>query len=337
MNSLSFAVSNPCRIILQDPLLRNRESLEELIFADGDRFVFQNMKNKPEHGEVFVQNKEKIFSILEKQETRFGLIEDVGFNENVYVIHGGESRLGRIAQKVLSLYGVKMVIDFDRLRDAAGSYHSLTKSIVIGLEDILYPNQLSKTLWHEAIHAKNDFHSLVSLMVADKVDSDNPYPYFHLDELIAYEASLRHIQNSKLSGQRVVGERKNIQPRLYSYEEIIKDLSQRTLVKKKEILSLQDHLKSLEKNPKIAFQKLYVTLDFVDLHSEVKVFASGFLKDSIGSVPERYLSFYPHLKDYFFKGSPEEYRHDFLKRTRYSINLISKALEIAEKHAGENL
>ena len=97
MNSLSFAVSNPCRIILQDPLLRNRESLEELIFADGDRFVFQNMKNKPEHGEVFVQNKEKIFSILEKQGTRFGLIEDVGFNENVYVIHGGESRLGRIA------------------------------------------------------------------------------------------------------------------------------------------------------------------------------------------------------------------------------------------------
>lgn len=332
---MSFAGTNHCRVILEDPLLRNQESLEKLIFADGDRFVFQNMKDKIEHGEVFVQNKEKIFSILEKQETRFALIEDVGFNENVYVIHGGESRLGRIAQKVWSLYGVKMVIDFDRLRDAAGSYYSLTKSIVIGLEDVLYPNQLSKTLWHEVIHAKNDFHSLVSLMIADGMDSENPYPSFHLDELIAYEKNLRHLNNSKLLGQRVVGERKNIQPRLYSYEGIIKDLSQRTLVKKKEILSLQEHLKSLEKNPKIAFQKLYVTLDFVDLHSEVKVFTSGFLKDSLGSVPERYLDFFPHLRDYFFKGSPEEFRRDFLKRTRYSIDLISKALEIAEKHAGE--
>ncbi len=332
---MSFAGTNPCRVIIEDPLLRNKQSLEDLIFSDGDQFVFQNMKNKVEHGEVFVQNKEKILSILEKQGTQVSLIEDAGFNENVYVIKGGESRLGRIAQKVWAFYGIKTVIDFQRLQDAVGMYYSYSKSIIVGLEDILYPNQLSKTLWHEVIHAKNDYESLVHFVIDDGTKGDVPYPYFHLDELVAYQKNLKHLRSTKVLPQRVEGDRKSFHLRFYSFEEILKDLSRRTLAKKPEILILLDHLRALEKNPNLAYQKIYMTLEFKNLFSDVKVLESGFLKDSIGSVPDRYLEFYPHLKDYFFKGSPEEFRNDFLKRTRYSINLILEALEIAEKHAGE--
>ena len=330
---MSFAGTNPCRVILEDPLLRNKESLEELIFADGDQFVFQNMKDKIEHGQVFAQNKEKILSILENQGTRI----KESFKGNVFYIQGGESRLGRIAQKVWSLYGVSVLIDFERLKDAGGSYNSLNKSIIVGLEDVLYPNQLSKILWHEVLHAKNDFESLVHLVIEDEIGGDKPYPYFYLDEIITYEKSLVHLGNSKLLGQRVEGDRKNMHHRFFSYSEILKDLSQRTLAKKDEILLLLSRLRSLEKNPKIAFQKTYETLDFKNLSPQVKVYESGFLKDSLASVPSRYVDLYPYLKDYFFQGTPEEYRKDFMRRTRYSINLILKVLAIAEKHAGETL
>jgi hypothetical protein len=336
-SSLSLADSSSCRLILQDPLARDKESLEEFIFSDGDQFVFQNMKNKTDHGQIFAQNKEKILALLEKQGTFIAPVGEESFQENIYFIQGGESRLGRIAQKVWSLYGVRLLIDFDRLQDAAGSYHSYEKSIMVGLEDILYPNQLSRVLWHEAIHAKNDFESLVHLVIEDGTGESNPYPSFHLDELIAYEKNLIHIQNSKLLGQRVIGERKNIHPRLYSIQEILKDLSQRTLAKKEHILSFLSHLKSLEKNPKLAFQKTYKTLDFKELSPQVKVFTSGFLKDPLVSVPSRYFDLYPNLKENYFNGTPEEYRKDFMRRTRYSISLILKVLEIAEKHAGETL
>ena len=334
---MSFASTNPCRIILVDPLLRNKESLEDLIFSDGDDFVFQNMKDKIEHDQVFAENKEKLLSLLEKQGTQVAPLGSEGFQENVYIIEGGESRLGRIAQKVWSLYGVRVLIDFKRLQDAAGLYNSLDRSIVIGLEEILYPNQLSKTLWHEVLHAKNDFKSLVHLVIDDGASTDNPYPSFYLEEILTYEKNLKHLRNINLFSQRVEGDRKNIHLRRYSFEEIIKDLSRRTLAKKEEILAVLKHLKALEKNPKLAFQKTYETLDFKWVSPQIKVFGSGFLMDSLGSVPRRYLELYPFLKEHYFKGSPEEFRKDFIRRTHYSINLISKALEIAEKNVGENL
>ena len=337
MSALNLADSSPCRIILQDPLSRDKESLEELIFADGDHFVFQNMKDKIEHGQVFAQNKEKILSLLDKQGTRVASVGDQGFQENIFVIQGGESRLGRIAQKVWSLYEIRMLIDFELLKDAAGAYRSFDKTIMVGLEDILYPNQLSKTLWHEAIHAKNDFESLVHLVIEDGTGEDNPYPSFYLDELIAYEKNIIHIQNSKLFAQRVLGERKKMHLRLYDIQEILKDLSRRTLAKKEQIHLLLSRLRSLEKNPKIPYQKLYKTLDFKEIAPQVKVYESRFLKDSLGSVPRRYVDHHPYLKGYFFKGTPHEYRKDFIRRTHYSINLILKALEIAEKHARESL
>ncbi len=338
---MSFAGTNPCRVILEDPLLRNKESLEDLIFSDGDQFVFQNMKDKIEHGQVFAQNKEKILSLLEKQGTQVAPASSESTDENVYVILGGESRLGRIAQKVWSLYGVKVFVDFERLQDAAGSYSIYRRSITVGLEEILYPNQLSKTLWHEVIHARNGFESLVHVLIDDRVGGDNPYPSFYLDELIAYEKNLKHLKNINLFSQRVEGERRNIHLRRYSFEEILKDLSRRTLAKKQELLSLLEHLRALENNPNVSFQKLYQTLEFRDLYfkakSQITVFESNYLEDSLGSVPSRYVDLYPNLKEHYFKGTPEEYRKLFLRRTRYSINLIIKVLEIAEKHAGESL
>ena len=340
MSASSFADSSSCLVILQDSYLRDMQSLEELIFADGDQFVFQRIKDekdKENHGQVFAQNKEEIFALLEKQGTLVAPLGKESYRENIFVIQGGQSRLGRIAQKVSTLYGVRMLIDFVRLKDAAGSYYSFDKSIIVGLEDILYPNQLSKTLWHEVIHAKNDFESLVHLVIEDGAGESNPYPSFSLDELIAYEKNLLHIKNSKLKGQRVEGDRKNMHPRFFSSQEILKDLSRRTLAKKEEIMSLVSGLYDLEKNPKVPFQKIYKTLYFKDFIPEVKVYESRFLMDPLGSIPERYIDLYPHLRKHVFQGTPDEYRKDFTRRTHYSINLILKALEIAEKHPGESL
>lgn len=338
---MSFSGTNPCRVILEDPLLRNKVSLEDLIFSDGDRFVFQNMKDIIEHGKVFAQNKEQILSLLEKQGTQVAPASSESTEQDVYVILGGESRLGRIAQKVWSLYGVKVFVDFERLKDAAGSYNIYRRSITIGLEEILYPNQLSKTLWHEVIHARNSFESLVHVLIDDKVGGDNPYPSFYLDELIAYEKNLNHLRNVNLFSQRVEGARRHIHLRRYSFEEILKDLSRRTLSKKQELLSLIEHLRSLENNPNVSFQKLYQTLEFRDLYfqakSQITVFESNYLDDPLASVPQNILDLYPNIKEHYFKGTPEEYRKLFLRRTRYSIKLILKVLEIAEKYAGETL
>jgi len=336
--SLSEAAHlSPCRVILQDPRIRDKEILDELIFLDGDQFVFQNMKNKGDHGQVFSQNKEEILALLEKQDTRVTPAGDQDNQKNIYIIQGGQSRLGRIAQKIWTLYGIRMMIDFKYLKYAAGAYNQSEKSIVIGLEDILYPNQLSETLWHEAIHAKNDFESLVHLVINDGMGEDTPYPSFYLDELIAYEKDFSYNKNSKLAAQYAKLQNKITYPRSINFSETLKDLSQRVLSKKTELLDLISHLKALEKNPKLQYQKITSFSFQLNKYREIKVVPSSFLKDPKGSVPRRFLDLFPDLKNRTFMGTHKEYRKDFIRRTHYSINLISKALEIAEKRAIEPL
>ena len=348
---------SPCRIILQDPRLRDQQILENSIFSDGDAFVFNKIipgfsnpiksvfkrheaitiTDNGKHERIFLENKQEILTILKNQGTLVAPMFIESSRKNIYVVQGGQSRLGRIAQKVWSLYGIKILIDFKNLEGAEGVYDSFKKSIYLGLKDLLYPNQLSKTLWHEVLHAKNDFESLVHIFIDDQTEQNNPYSSFCLDEILTYEKELNHIQNSRLFSQRVGGDMENVPGGIISSKKILKSLSQRVLAKKSEILELFSLLKSLEKNPRIEFQQSWKNLEFKDRYPQIKVLISDFLKESLKTAPSGYLELFPEYEDYYFKGTPEEYRADFIRRTHYSINLISKALEIAEKRAVEPL
>lgn len=203
------------------------------------------------------------------------------------------------------------------------------KKIFLGLESILYPNQISSTLLHESRHAAHDSKSLFSLFVNDSKKEDTAYPKFHIDEIFAHERDIRQlkIRNHNVQAQ-MVGGKGPLGPKvLFQKLSIMNDLSERILKKKGSLLKIVDQLRKFEENT--AAENWLSTLDSID--PELSFYRTIINPPTMKMVPD-----FVQDKEGFLKSLTDSYKKEFIKSARYTEEHILKALEIAEKTISKN-
>ena len=147
-NHLSASpTSVPCKEILKSPLERNKILLKKEIFEAGEGLLKEFFGHsrwrdlKKEQKQSFLsQNKEKIIQNVIQQGTVLEAVAD----SSSFVVRGGTSRFARMATGLKKL-GITTVLDMEALLQmrASGYYSPKKHTILLGLEDALYPNQLS--------------------------------------------------------------------------------------------------------------------------------------------------------------------------------------------------
>ncbi len=306
-----FAGSNSCRYILLHPSLRHEKTLKRNIFSQGDkllreafilddrfpRFSFLSVEQKKEF--VF-HHKEKILQNLISQET---IVDPIGKSKSYFSVNGGNSRLGRFSS-ALKKMGVNVFLDFE-LVDSSALYMHDYKTVVLGLEEALYPNQLSLNLFHVAQHASHYERTLLLPIIFDKV-STKTFKGFSIDEILVYEKEISQMMRSeKIKLQNVhlrAQSSKNL--RLRPALGIFRELSMRVLLKKYQLLKVVNYLKEVEKDPDLLKNKEFLS-QFEELGPELIVDIHAF-----------------ELR--------ESYPGSIQVKARGSIDLIEKAINIAE-------
>jgi hypothetical protein len=310
-SGVALAADEACKYILLSPFLRNDKTLQRKIFAPGDallreffyanesraRLPFLSLEQKTE----FVsKKKEKIIQILTEQETN---LEAIGKSEGYFSVSGGNSRVGRFATAFKKV-GVNVFLDLD-LVDSSALYMHDYKTVVLGLEEALYPNELSLNLLHVAQHVAHYERTLVIPVINDKV-STKTLKSFSLDEVLVYEKEISlmksykkvKIQNTHLRVQssKVL----KIRPSL----DLFRELSMRVLLKKYELLKIVNFLKKIEKDTSLLQNE-----DFISQFEEL--------------APEVILDIHAFELMEFYPGSIQ-------KKARGSIDLIEKAIRVSE-------
>ncbi len=306
-----YAATDPCRFLLSDPLLRNSKTLKRIIFAPGDnllRTYFTELKGSRslfykldlEQKRSFVSAyQDKIYKNLIKSQTE---LESIAHSKSYFAVNGGQSRLGRIATGLKKM-GINVFLDFQHL-DSEGLYMYDYKTIVLGLEEALYPNELSFNFLNLAQHAWNYEHTLTIPMVYDKVPTKT-VKAFAVDELIVFEKEIFRMQNldktfSQNSQLSFADYRK---AKIQSATDLLRELSIRLLLKKYDLLKAVNYLKKIEKDPSLLQNEEFLS----------KIQRLG---------PELILD----LHSFEFMDSLV-----IQKKARASIELIEKSLGIAEK------
>jgi hypothetical protein len=331
----SFSSKNytsPCSEILKHSFFRNQKDFKKEIFHRGDKLLKEFFGHsdffllKKEEKELFVfKNRKKIVQNLVYQGTA---IEPIG-DSTAFVIRGGESRLGRVASG-LNKIGVSLILDWDVLLkiNAAGFYSPKRHFIILGLEDALYPNQLSFNLWHEAMHASLDSKALFIPRIYDEAE-DKSYEDFSVDEVVVYSKQINHMVNARLGNQNVefygTGRNKNF----LSAIQIFKELSIRTLNKKNELLKVVDHLNEVERDPSVLNIRMSRFL-IEGLDPQIYLFRCGFTQYLSSQLTQELLKADPSIRLRVFQGDPEAYYRNIKQRAKVSREIILKALELAE-------
>jgi hypothetical protein len=326
------AASSLCREILKSPFERNEVPFKKEVFDFGDALLNNFFKHtdfallKQEQKEAFVlQNKRKIIENLILQGA---IIEPVG-KTTAYVVRGGESRLGRIAAG-LKRIEVIVLVDIETLlkMNASGFYSPKRHMILLGLEDALYPNQISYNLLHEAMHASIDHKALFIPRIYDEVESKT-YEDFSLDEVIVYSKQVLQMVNKKVESQNSesvgAGRNKN----LLAAVKIFKELSLRTLHKKNELLKVIDFLKKVEENPSILKGKAF-SFSFEGLDPQIILFKSGFMEYMPYQVTEELMQSDPSVRFKVFQGDGDSYAETLKRKAHASRVIIEEALYFAE-------
>ncbi len=309
-----FAESQACRYILRHPSLRHETTLKRKIFFQGDgllrEFFFQKDKNYPrfsflsiEQKKEFVfHNKVKILRNLIDQETD---LNPIGKSQSYFSVNGGNSRIGRFAHS-LKRMGVNVFLDFE-LVDSSAIYMHDYKTVVLGLEEALYPNQLSLNLLHVAQHVAHYERTLLIPVIFDKV-STKSFKGFSVDELLVYEkeiSQMMHYENIKVQNVHLRSQSaKNL--RLRPALGIFRELAMRVLQKKYELLKVVNCLKEVEKDPDLLKNEEFLS-QLEDLGPEIIIDIHAF-----------------ELK--------ESYPGSIQKKARESIDLIEKAISLSEFH-----
>jgi hypothetical protein len=309
---LSYASTSYCREILKHPSLRDEKALKQEIFGLADDLLkeFSEQKNlastklfflSPEQRKEFVlQNKNKIIENLYAQDTA---LEPIGKSNTYFYVSGGMSRLGRVASRLKKL-GVNLYLDIEMV-EPSGIYMYDYKTIVLGLEDALYPNQMSFHLLHNAYHVGNYERSLLVPIIYDNNNFQTTRE-FALDEVIVLAKEiaqmLRNPKLEKKNSQSPAGDGNNLG--LRSATENLKELSKRTLRKKNELLKAIQYLKQIEENPKILSDKEFLSL-FDELGPEI-------------------------IFDLHAVELVDSYPGSIQEKARASIELIEKALILAQ-------
>jgi hypothetical protein len=307
-----FAESQNCRYILRHPSSRHETTLKRKIFFQGDgllrdfflkrdknypRFSFLSIEQKKEF--VF-HNKEKILLNLIDNETH---LDPIGKSQTYFSVNGGNSRLGRFANS-LKKVGVNVFLDFE-LVDSSAIYMHDYKTVVLGLEEALYPNQLSLNVLHVAQHVSHYERTLLIPVIFDKV-STKSFKGFSLDELLVYEKEISQMMRyEKIKFQNVhLRSQSSKNLRLRPALGIFRELSMRVLLKKYELLKVVNCLKEIEKDPDLLKNEEFLS-QLEDLGPEIIIDVHAF-----------------ELK--------ESYPGSIQKKARGSIDLIEKAISISE-------
>jgi hypothetical protein len=326
------AASSLCREILKSPSERNENAFKKEVFGFGDALLKEFFKHsdfallKQEQKEAFIlQNKRKIIENLILQGT---IIEPVG-KTTAYVVRGGESRLGRVATGLKKM-GINVLVDVEALlkMNASGFYSPKRHMILLGLEDALYPNQISYNLLHEAMHASMDRKALFIPRIYDEVES-KAYEDFSLDEVIVYSKQVLQMVNKNIESQNSesvgAGRNKN----LLAAVKIFKELSLRTLHKKNELLKVVEYLKKVEEDPSILKGKAF-SFAFEGLDPQIILYKSGFMEYMPSQVTEEFMNSDPGIRYKVFQGDGESYAESLKRKAHASRVIIEEALYFAE-------
>ena len=328
----AFSSPSPCKEILKHPSLRNLKIFKKEIFQQGDEllknFFGHNdfFRLKKEEKELFVfENKKKIVENLVSQGTA---LEPVG-QTTAFVVRGGERRLGRVASGLKKI-GVSIILDVEVLLkiNAAGFYSPKRHFIILGLEDALYPNQLSFNLWHESMHASFDSKALFIPRIYDEAEGKS-YEDFSLDEVIVYSRQINQMINEGVSVQNIeslgTGRNKNF----VSAIQIYKELSMRAYRKKSELLKVVAYLKEVEKNPSILNIRFSRYL-LEGLDPQIYLLRSGFTEYTSSQLTNELLEADPSIRFKVFQGDQEAYDRKIKQRAKVSREIIQEALGLAE-------
>ena len=307
----SFASLDNCKYVLSHPLDRNLKTLRKKIFASGNKLLkdyFLNLKDtrskfyllSEEQKKEFVSSQsERILENLIKNEVE---LESIAHSKTYFAVNGGKGRLGRVAAGLKKM-GINVFLDFETI-DSLGIYLHDYKTIVLGLEEALYPNEISFNFLNLAQHAWNYEQTLTIPMIYDRVHTKT-IKAFAIDEIIVFEKEIFRMTNLKsaLSQNAVLSFESQRNPRIESAQDIFRELSMRVLLKKFELLKIVNYLKQIEKDTSL--------LQKEDFHNHLEELGPEVIVDI-------------HATDFI---DPVVIQ----KKARASIELIERALKIAEK------
>jgi hypothetical protein len=324
-----------CSEILKSPFKRNKEALQKEIFEFGQNLLKEffghtdyGALTKDQRQAFVFKNKAKIIENVVKQGTELEPYKD----SSVFIIKGGTSRLGRIAKGLVKM-GINVVLDIPALlkMNASGYYSPERHVIILGLEDALFPNQLSYNFFHEAFHASLDYKALFIPRIYDDVGS-RTYKDFSLDEVSVYSKQILQMVNENIKAQNKVSLAKNLNSEMVESMKVYKELSLRTLRKKSELLKVVEYLKKVEDDPSILKINEDKKTSFIleGLDPQVVLLKSGFYEYKSSEINDELLALDPSARLKVFKGDEEAYMKSLSNRAWASRLIIEEALYFAE-------
>ena len=300
------------------------------LFKKGDdllKSVFQSTHFNsldPAQREYFADRKESaIIQNLQKQ----GTLTEPYQGSSVHIITGGTSRLGRTAVGLKKM-GVIILLEMKHLleRNCEAQYSQKRRAVSVGLEEGLYPNQISFNLLHEIGHAFHDNKCLVIPSIQEKAYS--LYPKLTLDELIVYRRNILYLTWDAARHLNILTAQSSHAKRtLVAMYKLYREFSIRILRKKHSLLEALNHIAEIESNPS--------TLVLNSEDDEVKIrcpdpqiifykgsFLRGFLSKNTQETPS---------ENNTFKEENDSYLECIRTQATYTRYLIKDALYFAEE------
>jgi hypothetical protein len=285
--------ARPCREILKHPSVRDKAALKKEIFEVGESLLKEffghgdfGKLNKQQRLDFLSHNKNKILENIIQQGT---VLEPLP-NSSAFVVSGGTSRLARVAIGLKKM-DLKIVLDMETLlkMHASGYYSPQKRMIMLGLEDALFPNQMSYNLLHEAFHASLDYKSLFIPRIYDQVSSQS-YKDFSVDEVFVYSKQIMQMVNANIKIQNRLSLAENPNSEIVEAVKVYKELSLRTLRKKNELLKIVEYLKKIEEDPRVLEEKnddRKSSFVFDGLDSEIVLHKSAFYQSNSDKAKEK--------------------------------------------------
>ncbi len=279
----------PCKEILKQSFDRNKEAFKNEIFAPGEKllqsyFSHSNFYKIPKSDQIdfALHAKSEIIQNLIDQGTLLLPVPQT----TAFVILGGQSRIGRIAQ-ALRRRGLNLLIDFETLYfyGIDGFYSPKSKVITLGLEEALFPNQISYSLLHETTHAFIDQKVLFVPKIHAEQNPLQPtdsqeYSEFTIDEVITYSKQMLQMVNPEIITQTSRRTNAARASGLFSASQFMRDLSQRIVAKKESLIRIIEFLKKAEEDPSLINTQLETFgLNTQDLDPNISLAKSGFLNE----------------------------------------------------------
>jgi hypothetical protein len=307
----SFAATDNCKYVLSSPLDRNQKTLKRKIFSPGNELLRDYFRDlKPARSKFYHLSEEQLKEfvssqsevILENLSLNGVELESIANSKTYFAINGGKGRLGRVAGSLKKM-GINVFLDFEMV-SSAGIYMYDYKTIVLGLEEALYPNEISFHFLNLVQHAWNYEQTLTVPLIFDRVPTKT-IKAFAIDEVLVFEKEIFRTMNLKNAlSQNVMlsfDAHKNL--KIDTSLEVFRELSMRVLLKKFELLKIVNYLKQIEKDPSLLQnEEFHCLLEELAPEVIVDIHASDFIDPVI-----------------------------IQKKAKASIVLIEKVIRIAEK------